>query len=145
MRMIDPMVFEREIANLLVAYPELADDEVLRHDMLEGSTDLFDGLSRLVRQIGETEALAAGNADYVMALKARNARLERRTEAFRRLIFKLMEAASLRKAELASATLSIRAGTPKVVVTDEEVDRLLLRIKRGTQVFGAHLRFGTIL
>ena len=110
MRMIDPMVFEREIANLLVAYPELADDEVLRHDMLEGSTDLFDGLSRLVRQIGETEALAAGNADYVMALKARNARLERRTEAFRRLIFKLMEAASLRKAELASATLSIRTG-----------------------------------
>jgi hypothetical protein len=115
----NPQQIEHEIANLILLYPELEDDEQLRADMVEGQTSTFEFLSMLVRRIGETEATAAGTAEYMKELAERRARLGRRIEAFRTLAFKLMQAANIKKAELPEATLSIRNGTPKVIISDE--------------------------
>ncbi len=120
-----------QVELLLISHPELADDEVLRADVLEGETDLHAALSKLVRLIGETQAMRDGLAAYVTTLRARDTRLERRGEALRGLIFKLMQIADLKKVPLPEATLSVRNGTRSVVITDEsKIPEQFIRIKR---------------
>ena len=109
------------ITLLLRDNPELDDDEVLRADMIEGQTNAFEFLSHIVRKIGATQAIAAGTTEYIGELQERKARLERREHSLRGLIAKMMNAAAITKAELPEATLSIRAGVPRVVIVDERI------------------------
>lgn len=153
---VSPQMIEQEIANLVLRYPELESDEQLRADMIEGETGAFEFLSMIVRTIGETNALASGTAEYAKELGERKARLERRIEALRSLAFSIMQKAELRKAELPEATLSLRNGTPKVVIVDETAipedctkvirspDKTAIKDKltRGEEVAGAHLSNG---
>jgi hypothetical protein len=118
---LNPQQVQQDIANLLLQYPELAEDEVLRTDMIEGKTDAFDFLSQVIRRIGERQSLANAAGEYAKEISERKARLERGVEALRSLVFKIMSAGDLKKAELPEATLSIRNGTPRVIVTDEAV------------------------
>ena len=118
------------ITLLLRDNPELDDDEVLRADMIEGQTNAFEFLSHIVRKIGATQAIAAGTTEYIGELQERKARLERREHSLRGLIAKMMNAAAITKAELPEATLSIRAGVPKVIIINEhELPKEFLRIK----------------
>ena len=127
----DPAVVKHQIDNMLLSHPELQDDDVLRADMVEGSTSAFEFLSQVVRLIGDNDALAKGVTIYIDELRARKERLFRRDQALRALIFQVMTLADLPKAELAEATVSIRAGQQKVIVTDETVlPDQFCRIKR---------------
>lgn len=117
---LDPNIVGQQIANLILQYPELAEDETLRADMIEGETDAFDFLRRLVRLIGDAGALSGGTAAYIAELRERQARIDRRIEAFRLLAFKVMESADLSKVELAEATLAVRKGSRKIIITDEQ-------------------------
>lgn len=116
---MNPQIIQQEIANLLLLYPELQEDDQLRADMIEAETGAMDFLSMIVRSIGDNTALASGTADYIKELSERYARIERRIGAMRALAFNIMAKADLRKAELPEATLSVHNGTPKVIVTDE--------------------------
>lgn len=118
---INPQQVQQDIANLLLQYPELAEDDVLRADMIEGATEAKELLSQIVRRIGERQSLANAAAEYAKEISERKARMERAVEALRSLAFKVMSAGDLQKMELPEATLSIRKGTPKVIVTDETV------------------------
>ena len=69
-----------QIELLLIAHPELAEDEILRADMLEGQTDLHKALSTFVRLIGEAQGNIDGLAAYVTTLQSRATRFERRIE-----------------------------------------------------------------
>jgi hypothetical protein len=127
----DADALRRTIERLLLDYPELADDEVLRADMLDGSTDIGDILTSLIHTIQDATALKEGTKARLDELKARGERFTRRTEFVRALIFKIMETARLKKLELAEATLSIRNNPQQVI--GEDVDALpdaLCRIKR---------------
>lgn len=117
---LDPKIIAHEIETLLVSCPELAEDEQLRHDMVEGETEAFTLLSILVRRIGETASLSAASCAYRKELAERAARLDRRVEAYRTLAQSLMERAALRKAELPEATLSIGKGRQKLIVSEPE-------------------------
>lgn len=131
MKRLDPAFVQLEISQLLAAYPELAEDEVLRADMVEGSTDAHAFLSEVVRRIQAAAATQLGIKAYVAELRERSDRLERREEALRGLAFKVMNTAQLGKAELPEATLSIRQGPRKVVVVNEaEIPDGCVRIKR---------------
>jgi hypothetical protein len=128
---LNPKHVRDEIMALLLAHPELAEDEVLRADSVEGQTGTFEFLSKIVRLIGTTQAIASGTAGYISQLQERKARLERREHALRGLIFKIMQTADLKKAELPEATLSIRNGAPKVVIVNEhEIPDAFMRIKK---------------
>ena len=119
------------ITLLLRDNPELDEDEVLRADMIEGQTSAFDFMSDLVRKIGTTQAIATGTAEYIGDLQERMARLERREYSLRGLIAKVMNAAAISKAELPEATLSIRAGVPRVVIVEErDIPDEFMRIKK---------------
>jgi len=122
---------QQEITALLVSFPELEEDEVLRADSIEGQTTAFEFLSRIVRLIGSTRAIANGTADYIGELQERKARLERHEMGLRSLIMKVMNTADLKKAVLAEATLSIRAGTPHLIIVNEhEIPAEFMRVKR---------------
>jgi Gp157 protein len=129
---LDLKYIQDEITALLLAHPELEEDEVLRADSIEGETGAFEFLSRIVRLIGAAQAIASGTAGYIAELQERKARLERREMALRKLIFKVMNAAALKKAELPECTLSIRAGIPKVVIVNEhEIPDDFMRAQKG--------------
>lgn len=128
---LDPDIIRRDIEALMAVCPELADDEQLRHDMIEGETEAFTLLSIIVRRIGETEALAEGTKQYAAEIRERKARFDRRAEGYRSLIRKLLRHASLRKAELPEATVSL-GQKPKIdlVITNEAaVPEALCRCK----------------
>jgi hypothetical protein len=128
---LDPAVIKHQVDTLLSAYPELAEDEVLRADMLEGSTDLVEFLRALERRRQEASALAESVTMNIDALAARRARFERRDTGIRDLMFKMLQLAHLRKLEMPEATLSVRTGVPRVLVTDEAaLPDELCRIKR---------------
>jgi|SRR5215472_11917694 len=116
---LDVVLMQQAITELLLAHPELEEDEVLRADTIEGETETFTLLSKLVRLVGQAKVLELGTAAYIAELQSRKARFERRQDALRGLVLKLMNTAELTKMELPEATLSIRAGTPKVVIVDE--------------------------
>lgn len=112
-------VVQQQITGLLLEFPELAEDEVLRRDMVEAETMTLEFLDQVIRRIEDTKALEEGTATRIKELQERKARFERRIEGLRALCFKVMNHADIKKAELSMATLSIRNGAPQVVVHDE--------------------------
>lgn len=112
---LDPRIIQQQIANLILSYPEIGDDEILRADMIEGETDAFELLTSIVRQIEDAKALQDGTGERLEELKARKDRFGRRIDGLRKLAFNIMECAELAKAELPEATLSLRAGQAQLV------------------------------
>ena len=122
---------QTEITALMLAYPQLEADEVLRADMIEGSTGMDDFIRELLRKIGTTETLRDATGNYIEELKMRRARMEHTAEALRTLIFKIMQHAQIQKRVLPEATVSIRNTPAKVVVIDEQqIPDHYMRIKK---------------
>jgi hypothetical protein len=152
---LDPTFVRAQIALLRVTHPEIWEeyDDQLIADTLEGATDLHEFLAAVVRRMVEATAFAAGIEAMIDQMKARRDRFNQRTEAMRGIAFNVMQHAEVKKIELALATLSIRAGVPKVIVTDEaalpencvrikrEPDRIAIkeRLARGEPVPGAEI------
>ena len=122
---------QQEVDNLLLLYPQLAEDEDLRRDMLEGSTSFMEYLILLTKRIGETKNAIAGTKIWRDEILQRVERLEQQHAFYRAVIFRLMERADLHKIPLDIATLRVQAGTRKVVITDDKlVPDSLCRIER---------------
>lgn len=111
---------ETMLADIIASYPELEEDDQLRADMLEGETDLHSLLSRLVNNERDSDAMAKAVAGRISDLQARKSRAERRKEAMRALMFRLMKAAALPKLVLPEATLSIGKKAAAVEIVDED-------------------------
>lgn len=107
------------IADLFAAYPELAEDEDLRRDMLEGETSAFEVLTRLVSIERDADSMARAVASRISDLQARKARAEKRKEAMRVLMLRIMRAANIKKAPLVEATVSVSKGRQSVEIVDE--------------------------
>ncbi len=121
----------REITDLLAVYPELAEDETLRADTLEGATDINGILAKLVQEREAAYGMAEGVKVPVDDLRQRKARLERRGDGYGEAIERVMNAAGLSKVILPNATLSISNAPPSVTVADEQaVPDQFWRVKR---------------
>jgi antitoxin component HigA of HigAB toxin-antitoxin module len=128
---LDPAFVRQEISQLLANNPELGEDEVLRADMIEGSTGAHEFISEMLRRIAAATIVIDGIGLYKADLNERLARMQRREEALRGLILKLLQHADLRKVELAEATVFQRAGSRKVIITNElMIPEGFVRIKR---------------
>lgn len=108
-----------EIDSLFAAYPELAEDEDLRRDCLEGETSTYEVLRRLVNIERDADSMAKAIASRVADLQARKARMEKRKEAMRMLMLRVMKAGNITKAPLPEATVSVSKGRDSVEITDE--------------------------
>lgn len=121
-----------EIETMLREYPMLADDDVLRADMLEGATDFRDVLAELGHRYGDAVALHGGLHDYIGELAGRLQRYEHRKEFLRDLIYRVMDTAQLKKVELPEVTFGFRNNPPRLTgdVDPAELPDDLCTIKR---------------
>ncbi len=103
---------------MLVAHPELVEDDELRADMFEGETDLAPLMSRLVRIRQERLARAEGLNTYIGDLTSRRDREARGADGIKKLMLTLMTATKLPKLVLAEATISLQNGRETVSITD---------------------------
>jgi hypothetical protein len=130
-RRVEPEFIRRAVAALLIEYPELAEDEDLRRDVIEGETDAFETLSVVLGDVRNAQTLQAAIRERIEALRSRLARFERREEFSRKLLMRIMEAATLRKAVLPEATLSIRPAPPALRIIEESfIPAEFWRVKR---------------
>jgi hypothetical protein len=121
-----------DIEALLREFPDLADDEILRADMLDGETDITTVLTELFRTVDDNKSMIEAMTSRLQELSARRARFGRRVEYLRELMLRVLQSANLKKLELPEATLSQRA-VPPAVIGEVDVDALpddLVRITR---------------
>ena len=137
---------------LLAEFPTI-DEETLA-DTLEGITNLHEMIAAVIRSTLVDQALCAGLCLRLDDMKLRMMRLEERAAKKRTLVLEVMSEVGLGKLEQPDFTASVRAGTPSLVVTSEDVipevywlpqppklDRqtLLAELKRGDPIPGAQL------
>lgn len=115
---VDAKSVQASIADLMAAYPELAEDDVLLLDTIQGCTDLFEIAAKAVELKAEADAMADAIKARISDLESRKGRFSRQSEAMRKLIKGLMEAAGQTKLTLPEATISIAKGREKIVVDD---------------------------
>lgn len=142
---LDPAILQRQILNLFEEYPELKEDDVMRVDMLEGSTDFKEMLTAILHGIDDAQILSDGTKIRIDQLAERKTRFDMRVEFLRKMMLKTMQWADLRKVELADATLSQRAsqqkliGDPDVALLPEELVKVT-RAPDRTKIRDALLR-----
>ena len=115
MREKDADQLRTEIENLIRQYPEIAEDEILRADMLDGETAIGDVLTYLIRAGEDARSMRDATKAQLDNLKARGDRFGRRIDFTRALIFKILEAANLKKMELPEATVYLRNNQPALI------------------------------
>lgn len=119
MTALDP-IREAEAARVLrESMAELATDEALALDTIEGETGLFEAIDGLLRGIDEDRAHVAGLEVVIGDMDARKARFAKRVDARRALIEQAMMIAEIPKLERPAATLSLTTRAPKVEVSVE--------------------------
>lgn len=106
------------------------DDEACYLDTLDGETDVLDLIDMALASLRDDETLAEAVKVQEQRLRDRRSRIEARSEAHRRTILSVMNAAGLRKVERPLATVSVRPGTASVrIVSEADVPSQLMRIK----------------
>lgn len=132
MREQDADALRLEIENLIRTFPEIAEDEVLRADMLEGETSISDILTDLIRMGEDARAMRDATKAQQGNLKARAERFDRRVEFTRALMMAILGSADLRKIELPEATIYLR-NNPQAIIGEVDGDALpddLVKIER---------------
>lgn len=112
-------------------HDELGEDERAWLDLLEGETDLFEWVRRLLCRIEEDDGVQADLAEQIANRTVRKNRAAERVKSARTAITALLECAKLDKLTLPEATVSLRDVPPKAIVNDEAaVPEALTKIKR---------------
>ena len=151
---LDVQTIERQINALLADFPEMAEDEALRADMIEGETDLLSVMTRLLDHQQEAASMVDAMKSRRDSLTERMSRYERRADALRTLMLNLLSAADQTKITLPEATISLTKGRDGVEITDitalpqgfysleRKADRAAIgaALKAGEAVPGASLR-----
>lgn len=96
----------------------LEEDERAYLDTLEGETDLFEWVRRLLAKIEEDEGNVAALKEQIGDRNVRKARAEARIETTREALKALLDCARLDKLVLPEATLSVRNTADSLKVND---------------------------
>src|SRR5262245_40567412 len=94
-------------------------DEQTLADTVEGLTDLHDILSAVIRAALADQALATGLEGRIGEMQARRDRLQDRAVKRRQIAKDVMVELDLKKLSAPDFTVSIRPGTPALMVIDE--------------------------
>lgn len=153
---IDAKMLGQKIEAMMEEYPELADDDALRADTLEGSTDIHAVASRILSHIREAEQMVEGCKRIAADLSERQARWGSRIQFGRELLLSIMDSANQAAITLPEATISVSPGKESVDVTDidiipqgyyrvkKEADKTAIAksFKKGEPVPGAAMKMG---
>lgn len=98
-------------------------------DTLDGETDAGEILDRQIWRYQTDQHLIDSIKEHEASLRQRRQRIEARVEAGKRAILLIMDAVDAKKVERPCATISKRAGTQSVTITDEgDVPSQLCRV-----------------
>ena len=114
----DPRLIETVAAELRDMLGEDFDESTFL-DSLDGETDALDVADALIAGMQDAEALAAAAKTQADALRARADRLKARSAAYKGRMLTLLDAIGEKKLERPAATISRRAGSLSVQITDE--------------------------
>lgn len=95
------------------------DDDDLRHDHVEGETDLFEAIDRALFDMGMCDAQAIGIERVIDRLNARRKRAKDRIEKIRGAIEQAMQVCELPTIKRPTATLTVKKTPPKPLEIDE--------------------------
>lgn len=117
---LDADFVSKQIDRLMSEYAlEFEGDDALREDMISGSTNLDEVVSRALDHAIEAETMAEAVKARLGFMTERKARYDRRAQAMRGLILEMMNKANLRSLPLPEASITVSAGRDSVVITDE--------------------------
>tara|TARA_R110000868_G_C10823881_1_gene758835 strand:+ start:717 stop:1223 length:507 start_codon:yes stop_codon:yes gene_type:complete len=121
MSLTETLSREAEAARSLLANIRdvIGDDEDAAADAVEGQTGFKEAVIRVTERLAEIEAIAEAIATRRERLGARSARLTAQSEAIRTALSAALDHAGVKRIELPSATISLKATPPKIIVTDE--------------------------
>jgi hypothetical protein len=120
-----------QIGLLIDRHPALAEDEDLRADMLEGSTDLHAAMERLLNEEREADELIEAAKERMDKIAARRTMFRLRQQSLRDVMMSIMQQADLRKLKLPEATISLsRIGRAVQVIDEALVPDQFCRFKR---------------
>ena len=107
------------VKKLLADNPELADDPILRADMIEGETDAFAIVERLARAVAQRESYAKSDRATAQEFAEVARRHDAAAERMRGVILDLMLAADMTKLRLPSGgTVNVGHSKPSPSVQD---------------------------
>ena len=115
---INPATIRQCIANLLLAHPELFDDEEARALSIESETPAVDYLRVVEHRRREAETMAGALASQIAQLELRQARFVHQEKACRQIAMQIMDEAQLPKLVMPEATYSIGKPRERVLVND---------------------------
>ena len=111
--------------------PELSDDDQVLLDSLEGETDINEQIAALIRDAQRAEAMAKGIAEIMKDNAARKSRLETKSERMRSFALSAMQECGISKIQAPDLTISVSAGVPRVIITNDDcVPDSLCKIER---------------
>jgi hypothetical protein len=129
-------------------------DEQTLADTVEGLTDLHEILAAIIRSALADEALATGLRGRIKEMQERLARLEERAGKRRQIAREAMLETAVKKVMAPDFTVSLRPGTPSLMVVDEAAipdafwepqaphlkrQELVVELKQGRAIEGAEL------
>lgn len=143
------------VADLMATQPD-TDEAALLAAIEQDVPDADRIVTLLVRAVGEADVDVDALGSRLVALATRRDRAKRRAETYRGLLLTVMEAAGVTKWKHAEFTVSVSAGRPGVIVTDEtalpdecfrtvrELDKPKLKqlLSEGVPIAGAELANG---
>jgi len=103
---------------LLALDADMAEDEALFADTLDGQTDVLDQLRAIIRHGIDAELFADALDRHMKILQQRRSRFEARGDACRSAVRDAMETLELKSLLAPDFTVSIVPGRPRVVVSD---------------------------
>ena len=111
----------KEINALMAEFPQLAEDEELLLDTLEGNTRFNEIMERFLSAMRENETLAEAISQRIGKLRERLTRVTHRAQFYRALMHRLLERSGVKSVALPEAKVSVVNSPEKVIVTDESV------------------------
>jgi hypothetical protein len=100
-------------------YGEGEPDTVLLKDMVEGETNLFETIDRILLQITLDEANLVGLDKSKSTMEGRKKRIEGRVDTMRTMLASALEILEQKRFERPLATITLKPTPRKVLVTDE--------------------------
>ncbi len=129
-------------------------DEATLADTVEGLTDLHEIIAAIIRSAIQDEALSSGLRGRINEMQERLNRLQDRASKRRQIARDVMIEVAIQKITAPDFTVSVRPGTPSLLVVDEaaipaafweprepRLDRqaVLAELKQGAVIAGAQL------